>query len=256
MIGVWRWGSLLSQVSSPSQTPSDLTKSMEAKLDNPVWHSLKETHKQYSIDGGNICFYHPDYCPFGGFINSNGIANEIDRYARLTEKFYIVGEKPRFSEKLSMINELVCDQMVIENRIGMDEDETILRIDKDYKDELFNLVNLVQPGYFKPKTSSLGSYYGIFKNGTLVAVTGERMKMNDLTEVSAVVTHPDHTGKGYAKKLVAFTTSKIFDESRIPYLHVSETNTGAISLYNKLGFKLRRKISFWTFIREASLSHP
>jgi len=222
---------------------------MLVKLDNPVWYSLKESHKQYSIDGGNICFFHPDYCPFGGFINEDGIANEIDRYAELTEKFYVVGEMPSYSEKLTMINELVCDQMVIENKIKIDEDETIVRIDKDYKDELFNLVNLVQPGYFKPRTSSLGAYYGIFKDGILVAVTGERMKMNDLTEVSAVVTHPDHTGQGYAKKSVAFTTNKIFEENKIPYLHVAETNTGAISLYNKLGFKLRRKISFWTFVK-------
>jgi predicted GNAT family acetyltransferase len=110
-------------------------------------------------------------------------------------------------------------------------------------------VNLVQPGYFKSKTVLLGDYFGIFKNEMLVAVTGERMKMNHFTEASAIVTHPDHTGKGYAKQLIAYAVNKIADENKIAYLHVAETNTGAIALYLKLGFVTRRKISFWNFVK-------
>jgi ribosomal protein S18 acetylase RimI-like enzyme len=118
----------------------------------------------------------------------------------------------------------------------------------NHKNDLFNLVNLVQPGYFKSKTSFMGSYFGIFKDGQLVAVTGERMKMNVYTEVSAVVTHPGYTGRGFAKQLIAHTTNKIFSENKLPYLHVAETNTGAIKLYEKLGFYTRRKISLWNLV--------
>ena len=57
------------------------------------------------------------------------------------------------------------------------------------------LINLVQPGYFLPGTKMMGDYYGIWQNGELVAVTGERMRMHGLTEISAVVTHPDFTGR-------------------------------------------------------------
>ena len=106
----------------------------------------------------------------------------------------------------------------------------------------------MQPGYFKNKTSQLGDYYGIFQNGDLVAVAGERMKMNDFVEVSAIVTHPEHTGKGYAKQLITYVVNKISDQYKTPYLHVSENNTGAIGLYRKLGFKVRRKISFWNLV--------
>ena len=124
-----------------------------------------------------------------------------------------------------------------------------MKLTEENADELFQLVNLVQPGYFKKKTASLGNYFGIFKKNMLVAVTGERMQMDNYIEVSAVVTHPDHTGKGYAKQLVAHTANNIFAQQKIPYLHVSAANTGAIQLYEKLGFKLRRKISFWNIIR-------
>ena len=76
------------------------------------------------------------------------------------------------------------------------------------------------------------------------------MKMDACTEVSAVVTHPGHTGKGYAKQLIAHAVNNIFAQNKIPYLHVAATNTAAIKLYEKLGFGTRRKISFWNFIRE------
>jgi predicted GNAT family acetyltransferase len=75
------------------------------------------------------------------------------------------------------------------------------------------------------------------------------MKMNDFTEVSAIITHPDHTGKGYAKQLITYVVNAIFDENKIPYLHVVESNIGAIKLYEKLGFVTRRKMSLWNITK-------
>jgi predicted GNAT family acetyltransferase len=75
------------------------------------------------------------------------------------------------------------------------------------------------------------------------------MQMEDYIEVSAVITHPDHTGKGYAKQLVTHTVNAIFEQNKIPFLHVSESNVGAIRLYEKLGFQTRTKISVWNIIQ-------
>ncbi len=221
------------------------------KLDNPVWFSLTETHEEFSIGYNGIKFYHPDYCPFGGFIDIDKTTNYIDEYSKRVHNFYVVGHQPKFNHSLILNKELVCNQMVLENTIDVDIDidKEIIELQIECKDDLFKLINLVQPGYFKNKTAELGSYYGIYKTNKLVAVTGERMKMNSFTEVSAVVTHPEHTGKGYAKKLVAYTSHKIFLQNKIPYLHVAETNLGAIKLYERLGFETRRKISFWNFIK-------
>jgi hypothetical protein len=33
------------------------------KLDNPVWHSLSENHKEYGITYDETLFYAPEYCP-------------------------------------------------------------------------------------------------------------------------------------------------------------------------------------------------
>lgn len=73
------------------------------------------------------------------------------------------------------------------------------------------------------------------------------MRLNDYTEVSAVVTHPEYTGRGYAKQLVAHAANKIFSERKTAFLHVDDNNIGAIALYKKLGFKFRRKMSFWHY---------
>jgi predicted GNAT family acetyltransferase len=107
----------------------------------------------------------------------------------------------------------------------------------------------VYPEYFKKKTYTLGNYYGIYIDNQLVAVTGERMQMNDFIEVSAVITHPDHTGKGYAKQLVAHTVNAIIAQNKTPFLHVSEANIGAVKLYEKLGFQTRKKISIWNITK-------
>lgn len=140
--------------------------------------------------------------------------------------------------------------MVLNEPIRLETKDTIVPLNGSYQKELIALVNLVQPGYFKDKTPDLGNYYGIFKNNELVAVTGERMKMDHATEISAVVTHPEHSGKGYAKQLVAFVANQIAEEGKIPFLHVAEKNLGAIGLYEKLSFATRRKISFWHYGRK------
>jgi len=215
------------------------------KLDNPVWYSLSETHKDISINYHKVKFYDPVYCPFGGFIENNNVASQIDEYSKLINHFFVVGEKPLFSGKILLKNELICLQMILEKRIEINIGEKIKELDDSLAEALSILVNEVQPGYFKKKTNLMGNYFGVIKEGKLVAVTGERMKMKGFTEVSAVVTHPFYTGKGFAKQLVAHTANKIFDENKTPYLHVAETNFDAIRLYEKLGFKTRRKMSFW-----------
>ena len=219
------------------------------KLDNPAWHSLNETHKSFAIGNNKIKFYQPEICPFGG-INSHqpDLISFLKEYPQLSS-FFVIGEKPQESPDCLIEKELVCLQMICSAPINIEYRENIISLNESHKKQLVDLVNLVQPGYFKEGSSSMGSYYGIFNNDQLVAVTGERLKMYGFTEISAVVTHPDFTGKGFAKQLVAHTVNKNFEQNIIPYLHVAETNTSAINLYESSGFVTRRKISFWKMKR-------
>lgn len=216
-----------------------------SKLDNPVWYSLSETHQRFSLNYSQAKFYHPDYCPFGGFNTTENTSENIAEYSKYSDNFFIVGNEPIFPSYLKLNKELVCLQMTIDDKIHLDIRDNITQIGIDQSASLNQLVNLVQPGYFKKNTALLGSYFGIVKNDQLIAVTGERMKMNDFVEISAIITHPHHTGQGYAKQLITHAVNNIFHQNKTPYLHVAETNFAAIKLYEKLGFTIRRKMSFW-----------
>lgn len=222
----------------------------DKKLDNPVWHSLSESHRDFAVVYKNIKFYNPDYCPFGGFETAEETSSSIDAYSQLVDDFFIVGDKPLLPDSLQIKNELVCAQMIVNERIDSELKDTMLQLTAEHIDALYDLVNLVQPGYFKKKTALLGNYFGIFKKDQLIAVTGERMQMEDFVEISAVITHPNHTGKGLAKQLVAHAANAIIAQDKTPYLHVVENNIGAIKLYEKLGFRTRRKISFWHIAKQ------
>lgn len=216
---------------------------MYEKLDNPVYHSLNEYHKKFCINFGDSKFYNPEVAAFGGALE---IAQEKDiaEYSKICDDFLIFGAKPQGNFDIEL-SQLVCDQYVLENKIDLDLTEEIVLLKEENDDELLHFVKKFYPHYFKNRTPELGRYFGIFKDNKLVAVTGERMQMSDMTEVSAVITDPDYLGKGYAKQLVAFVSGKIFEDNKTPFLHVAETNIGAKKLYEKLGFGHRGTINLW-----------
>ncbi len=75
-------------------------------------------------------------------------------------------------------------------------------------------------------------------------MAGERMKVPGFTEVSAVCTHPEHTGHGYARILMAEVMRRIRSRGETPFLHVREDNVRAIELYRRLGFSQRLRLHF------------
>ncbi len=104
---------------------------------------------------------------------------------------------------------------------------------------MIELTALTKPGPFGSRTHELGYYVGIHSDGKLVAMAGERLKVPEHTEVSAVCTHPEHTGNGYAAALMMEVIRRIQERGEIPILHVRQDNLRAIDLYKRLGFRER-----------------
>lgn len=213
------------------------------QLNNPVWHALNQTHANFNMGNTIFKMYPTNVCPFAA-IKENHVLKKITYKAVSEEPFYLVGEVAAIPQNVNIIKTLVCNQMLINNPVNLPITTTITKLTAAHQKELFTLVNTVQPGYFKEKTHLMGNYYGIIKNNQLIAVAGERIKLHDFTEVSAIVTHPNFTGKGYAKQLTAHVVNKIIAKGKTPFLHVLNTNSIAINLYEKLGFYTRKEISF------------
>ena len=116
--------------------------------------------------------------------------------------------------------------------------------------EMLELVAQTEPGPFLTRTIELGDYLGIRRDGALVAMAGERFQLDGWTEISAVCTRPDHRGRRLASQLIGALVASIELRSQRVFLHVLSTNTGAIRLYEKLGFRVRQSSTMTVVTRE------
>ncbi|MFK4107026.1 GNAT family N-acetyltransferase [Streptomyces sp. NPDC019531] len=113
--------------------------------------------------------------------------------------------------------------------------------------DMLDLAARTRPGPFWPRTHELGTYLGVRDHGRLVAMAGERLRPPGWTEISAVCTAPEARGLGHAVRLVEALTARVLSRSELPFLHVAETNTAAIALYERLGFESRKQVTFRGF---------
>lgn len=144
-------------------------------------------------------------------------------------------------------------QMVHQNgQLLPDRAATIIQLGPQDSPEMMELTALTKPGPFGSRTHELGAYVGVKLEGKLVAMAGERLKVPGHTEVSAVCTHPNHTGKGYAALLMKEVMSGIFERGETPFLHVRGDNKRAIALYERLGFRVR-KVGHYAVLRHSEV---
>jgi ribosomal protein S18 acetylase RimI-like enzyme len=108
--------------------------------------------------------------------------------------------------------------------------------------QMLALAELTKPGPFTLRTHELGNFFGIHIGGRLAAMTGERMKPGNYTEMTAICVHPDFRGRGYAQALMCVVSRQIAARGEIPFLHVFSDNEAAIALYKRQGMEIRRRI--------------
>jgi predicted GNAT family acetyltransferase len=121
----------------------------------------------------------------------------------------------------------------------------ILRMTAADADAMVALTTLAFPGFFRERTHEMGNYYGIRVGGELVAMAGERLALPGMREISAVVTRPGHTGKGYARALMNCLLREHANAGLTSFLHVGVRNTRAVALYERMGFAVAGSITLW-----------
>ncbi|HXW58414.1 MAG TPA: GNAT family N-acetyltransferase [Solirubrobacteraceae bacterium] len=222
----------------------------EAALDNPAYASLCGAHAPLAQVRGRARRYPADVAPFLALPHPPSPQDWRDAADLVAPGAYVAGRfddgEPPDGWRAVRAFDLV--QMVEEHVAGADSTEAISLGAGDVP-EMLELVAQTEPGPFLPRTIELGSYLGIRRGGALVAMGGERFKPDGWTEISAICTRPDHQGEGLASALIGALIANIQRRSERVFLHAMGTNTGAIRLYEALGFRVRERATLTVVTR-------
>jgi predicted GNAT family acetyltransferase len=221
---------------------------MQDLLLNPTWHPLVTEHAHLSIGSALARRYPADVLPFAGVPEPHA-ANMAALRDLLApgEATYISGETFAPVPGLTLEGEIPCWQMHCTQSIPPEPHSSAetLVIRPLYADDapaMVHLTDVAFPGLFRPRTYVLGHYFGIHVDGQLIAMAGERFSVPGIVEISAVCTHPSHTGRGYAARLIRHLLRFHGAAGKRSFLHVAQANARAISLYEHLGFDRTRAI--------------
>jgi ribosomal protein S18 acetylase RimI-like enzyme len=227
-------------------------------LDNPIWNALNTEHSTLALGDGRARRYPADIGPLSGLADQSDASYEALR--ELAGLDGMVGlfltEPPVLRPGWTLIRGGELDQMICMNpeslsTTPMPPNATSRLLTPADVPEMVALAELTEPGPFRNRTIELGVFYGIFDSARLVAMAGQRLHLPEFVEVSAVCTHPDARGRGYARALMAQVIQEMQQRGKTPILHTFADNQPAIRVYEGLGFTLRRTLHLAVLKNEA-----
>ncbi|MBD1363333.1 GNAT family N-acetyltransferase [Mucilaginibacter sp. ZT4R22] len=222
---------------------------MDHVLDNPAWNALISGNKNLAKGSGQIRYFDEEVSPFVGF-EENTAANfqQLYELAPADRAYGFISpvemeipapwQVPLYIRCLQMVH----NQSTVD---AIDAQAELVPLTEAHVPQMLALTKLTNPGPFAARTIDFGHYHGIFDGDNLVAMAGQRMHVFNYAEASAVCTHPDYLGRGYAKKVLQFQVKRILAAGEIPFLHVRYDNKRAIRVYESLGFVTRKTIHFY-----------
>ena len=211
-------------------------------LDNPIWHALVTAQAKFAEAAGLARRFPVEITTLAGFLEPT--RESYASLASLTKAgeaaALFLESAPTPPANWTIVETVPLLQMVHEGRAAaVTATAWAEELSAADVSQMMALAELTNPGPFGRRTRELGAYLGVRHEGTLVAMAGERLRVPGYTEISAVCTHPEHTGRGYAGALVATLVREIRDRGEVPFLHVRPSNSRAVQLYARLGFEGR-----------------
>jgi len=216
---------------------------MTHPLDNIAWHALSGAQAHFAVGAGAVRRYAPGFSPIVGFADpQRPDFDAMAKWCEPAEQFHSLlwTGSPPAGWQVHFEGSLLS---MVWTAAAAPDDEAAdaVRLDARHAAQALELARLTRPGPFGPRTIELGEYFGFFEGQRLVAMAGERMHAGPLREISGVCTHPDHQGRGLARRLMTRLIRRQAQRDETPFLHVMDTNSGAQALYRRLGFRAHRE---------------
>ena len=221
---------------------------MEHPLNNPVYSALLSGDAHFNVGNDKVKFFDKEVSPFVGFDEDykNGFEDLHELLPPGRKILYANPRQIKIPKNWELLAYVEGRQFVLDSYEPQDASvEDIVSLSKVNIKAMIQLTALTRPGPFDERTIEFGHYFGIFEAGNLVAMTGQRLHISNFTEISAVCTHPDHLGNGYAGALLHQQIDLILKMGQKPFLHVRADNERAIKLYERIGFKVSRPMNFY-----------
>lgn len=216
-------------------------------LDNPIWNSLTTEHSALALGDGQARRFPPEIGPLSGLADQSAGAYEALRALTgaggATAQF--LAEPRPIPAGWSLIRGGLMTQMVWSGEIipmEMPGGGAVLRqLTLDDVPAMVELAHLTEPGPFGVRTWELGEFFGVFEAGRLLSMAGQRLRPPGFIEVSAVCTHPEARGRGFARAAMLRVMADILDAGATPFLHAFADNP-AVRVYEALRFVHRRSL--------------
>ena len=222
---------------------------MSDLLERPVWSALTGRQSEIGVSQGRALRFAPQYGLFAALPDYSA-ASLADLAALVRDQGDVALVEPQGPPPIAGVavkSQALCWQMVAERPNPVGEPAFAFGpLTDDDAPQMLELATMTAPGPFFERTHRLGRFVGVKQDGRLIAMAGERMRPEGFTEVSGVCTHPDHRGRGYAAGLMLEVAARIRARGEVPFLHSYAHNTGAIALYQALGFEFRRELVMTT----------
>jgi ribosomal protein S18 acetylase RimI-like enzyme len=231
----------------------------DSVLDNPAWSALCGPQRALASATALAGRFDPEISPFGGFSEVPSLDHwrDLAQLVGPSGPVALVGVSGTPPSDWTLLRAIPGVQMIF-SPPGPAADEApgrgdspgevpadpLLALGDDDVGDMLALVAVAQPGPFLSRTVEFGGYLGIRRRGQLIAIAGQRLRPPGYTEISAVATDPDHRHQGIGERLVLALVDSILDRGETPFLHASADNINAIRLYERLGFTLRREVTF------------
>lgn len=215
-------------------------------LDNPAWSSLSGAHRCLAEGNEHVLRYPADVSPFVGVRDWehpevwDAILDVFGHGAEVS----VSHAEPLLPEGWTPVFSIPGVQLVQTDRLVPRPEPEAVELGAADSAEMLALVERTRPGPFHRRTHEMGRYVGIRREGRLIAMAGERLHPAGWTEISAVAVDEQHRRQGLASRLVLDVAFHIQQRGDRALLHASAGNTAAIAGYEKLGFALRRRLTF------------